>query len=66
MIGWWVGGDKTVMEVEEAMNKGHFVIRKVVASEKGYWTKAVGQSPFLYDGYFVISHDEVIRLIFGD
>jgi hypothetical protein len=64
LIGWWVANDKTVMEVEEAATRGHFTIRKVIASEKKHWTSAIGQSPFLWGGYFVISHDEVIRLIF--
>ena len=63
MTGWWVGNDKTVMEVEDVLN-GHYMIKRVIATEHGYWTAAVGQSPFLYEGYFVITEDEVIRLIF--
>ena len=58
-----MSNDKTVMEVEEAQN-GHFTIRKVIISDKQHWTSAIGQTPFLWAGYFVISHDEVIRLIF--
>ena len=64
--GYWVEKDKTVMRVKEGETRGHFTILKVIATEHGYWTAAIGQSPFLYDGYFVVTDDEVIRLIFGD
>jgi hypothetical protein len=66
MTGYWIAYDKTVMVVDQNDFNSGSLVKKIIADPTGDWSGSVGQSPHLYSGHFVISQDEVIRLIFGD